>query len=461
MSTLYASAARRSITPSNELRALWNKSARKPYSIPLNDIYVQAMVFSDQAGQVLVHVGGDLIMTYGPQLRDQICKELNTKPSCVFFSCTHNHMIPDLSSSDAGGGGGGFGVGEGAKEWTEFVYAQAIAAVREAIATLRPARIGAGHGVSGISVNREWDTPVGSLGTGDRNGNTLHEISVLRVDEVGGKPIAVMVNSNCHAGSFYGGNLGLDHRLVGGDVAGLVSEFVGNAIGNGVVPIWAIGGAGDQNTYFHSGMMWPSVDDKGEFFLETYVMKDDDAIKLARNTAAIQCMEVLNVYKNITQFSEHFELKTGITYKVVTRQRQTRPGLAPGAAPGGPPGAAPGGTPPPGAARPPAPIEYEQATLRFYLIALNGIAFAGANSESFIGLKKAVRGILPYDEKFWIDMNFDEKSGFAGYVPTPRYDSNYDQGKRHNLQGALMPYNGNDVLRLYCDGIDELVKTIS
>jgi hypothetical protein len=108
-----------------------------------------------------------------------------------------------------------------------------------------------------------------------------------------------------------------------------------------------------------------------------------------------------------------------------------------------------------------APQEYEQVPLRFYLIVLNGIAFAGANSESFIGLKKAALSVLPYEQKFYIDMNSDSKAEHAGYVPAPRYDSHYDDGKRNNLQGLLMPYNGNDTIRVYSDGFSELVHTIS
>jgi hypothetical protein len=450
MATLYASAARRRITPTDAMRAIWNKTAFKPFLEPRGEIHVQALLFSDNAGRTLVHVGGDLIMTFGSELRDVIAGEFNIPASCVFFSCTHNHMIPGMSSgSDTGGGG--FGAGEGAKEWTEFLRSQTLAAIHEAKVTLRPARMGAGHGYSGLSVNREWDTPVGSLGTGDRNGDTLHEISVLRVDEVGGKPIAVMVNSNCHAGSFFGGSVGLDHRIVGGDVAGYVSEFVGNAIGNNCVPIWAIGGAGDQNTYFHSGMMWPQVNDKGEYVQETYVMKDDDAIALARNAAAMQSIEVMRVYQNITEFSDHFDLKTGVAYKTISRARQARRG-------GAPAGTAAGGGPQTAVAT---PALRDDVVFRFYLIALNGIAFAGANSESFIGLKKAVRGVLPYDEQFWIDMNHDEKSGHAGYVPAPRYDDHYDGGKRNSLQGNPLPDNGNEILRLYCDGFGELVRSIA
>ncbi len=438
MSMLYASAARRCITPSEELIDAFNQSAKKPHTAPISDIFVQALVFSDGAGQALVHVGGDLIMTFGERLTQKICERFSVDPKCVFYSCTHNHMVPDMTTSKLPGMPPKE-PGPGLQAWTDFVHDQAFAAVTEAFATLRPARIGVGHGVSGLSVNRDWNTPVGPLGTGDRNASTRRSISVLRVDTIEGDAIALLTNGNCHAGSFFGGIVGLPIRLTGGDVAGYIEQALTNAI-EGCVPIWAIGGAGDQNTYLHSGMMWPQVDDSGRFYQETYIMDKPDAIALARQLAMVQALEILDIYNGITHFSTEFSLKSEVVYRTVRRVKQLPPGSPPQA--------------------PGLPVEYEDTVMRFYLIVLGNVAFAGANAESFVGLAQAVRQILPYEDLFFIDMNCDEKAAMAGYTPAPRYDMNYAGGKRHSLRGTLLPYEGVEMLHAYCDGFAELLSLV-
>jgi len=188
-------------------------------------------------------------------------------------------------------------------------------------------------------------------------------------------------------------------------------------------------------------MMWPQVNEMGEFCKETYIMDESDAITLARQLASVQCLEIIDIYKKITCFATEFSLKASFNYQEITREKRL----------------------PPFAPKPEIepPVEYEKGLFRFFLIEFCGIAFAGTNAESFIGLKKAVKSILPYCDVFFIDCNHDSIAPMAGYVPAPRYDEHYNGGKRCNLGGRILPYEGKDALDVYCNGFSKLLRNLA
>ena len=132
---------------------------------------------------------------------DKIYEKYRIPREEICYNCTHNHMIPGARYSVPTANLPQMPLCEGMAQWTDLVIGAAFDCIEEALHTLRPARIGAGHGISGLGVNRDWMSVVGPLGTGDRNGETDDRLAVLRIDTVEGEPIAILVNHSSHSGS--------------------------------------------------------------------------------------------------------------------------------------------------------------------------------------------------------------------------------------------------------------------
>jgi hypothetical protein len=142
----------------------------------------------------------------------------------------------------------------------------AVDAVRRAKAQLQPARVGIGTARAYVNVNRDESSPERGLWLGfNDQGPSDKTVTVLRFDDLTGKPIAFWINYAVHAVV-----MGSENYQVTGDIAGATSRFVeqhylGNdkprsdggprvrlrpeerTSGEGMVAVWTSGAAGDQN----------------------------------------------------------------------------------------------------------------------------------------------------------------------------------------------------------------------
>ncbi len=178
--------------------------------------------------------------------------EAGIRPENLLLSAVHDHGAPTL------------GIAQTA-EYTKSVEDAAVAAVRRAVSELQPARFGIGTGMAYVNVNRRELTPARGWWLGyNEDGPSDKTVTVLRFDDLAGKPIAFWINYPVHAVV-----MGPENLQVTGDIAGATSRFVeqhylgkdhprgdagsrlqlgpeGRAAGD-VVAVWTSGAAGDQN----------------------------------------------------------------------------------------------------------------------------------------------------------------------------------------------------------------------
>jgi hypothetical protein len=189
----------------------------------------------------------------------RIAAESGIRPENLLLAAVHNHGAPALQ-------GGGAQSGSGTAAFTRKVEEAAVEAVRQAKSRLQPARFGIATGAAYLNINRREPTADRGWVLGyNENGPSDKTVTVLRFDDLSGKPIAFFINYAVHSVV-----MGPRNYQITGDLAGATSRFVErHYMGNddprsdegprvrvppesarnadGVVAIWTSGAAGDQN----------------------------------------------------------------------------------------------------------------------------------------------------------------------------------------------------------------------
>jgi hypothetical protein len=195
----------------------------------VNDpIYARAIVIDDgksRAALVTVDAGSISTDTWS-KVSERAQAELRIPTDHLLLTATHSHSVP-------------FGISQG-------LASQIIAAISQAAAQLRPARMGYGTGVSYINVNRNiidpkthrwWEGP-------NYEGPSDKTVAVVDFQTLDGKPIAVFYNYAVH------GVLNGQLDEISGDIPGAASRYIEESLDGGAVAVWSTGASGDQNPIY-------------------------------------------------------------------------------------------------------------------------------------------------------------------------------------------------------------------
>ena len=204
-------------------------------TVPVHDpLFVKALVVDDGHAKAVIlglDIGGVSGRLVSP-VRERLKQELGIEPASVLINASHNHHTQG--------------------QVVEDVIERIVSAVRQALETMVPVRVGAGEGREDrIMMNRrlrledgkEWtirranpspsDSDVKALGPVDP------EIGILRLDRTTGETLAVVYNFASHA---YGG---VPSGHVTADFPGFASAVLEEALGNGAVAVFLQGFAGN------------------------------------------------------------------------------------------------------------------------------------------------------------------------------------------------------------------------
>jgi len=257
--------------------------------------YVRAIVLDDGATQAAI-VAWEAIFVpdaVWAETSQRISSDLGIRPENLILAAVHDHGAPNLVSANEPA------PASASAAYTKSVEDHAVEAVRRAQAQLQPARFGIGAGAAYLNINRREQTPRGMWLGYNENGPSDKTVTVLRFEDLAGKPIAFLINYAVHAVI-----MGPDNYQVTGDLAGATSRFVEKhylgedhprsdggprlalrpaerTSGEGVVAIWTSGTAGDQNPIsMASGEDFTLVDALGKVLGEE-VVRVAGAIKTA------------------------------------------------------------------------------------------------------------------------------------------------------------------------------------
>lgn len=238
--SLEAGVARVDITPPAGIALQGYPDSQRLATGVRDPLYARVLVLR-VASQSIALVDLDLIAPleeeYVRRLRERSADDV----SHVLVTAVHTHsgppLIPTLSPPP--------------HEWESSIIPRIAQAIHEAATQAVPARLGVGNGVAYIGHNRLRHNREGGVTWFEKNWTGAPTspldptVAVLRLDDMSGNPIAILVNYACHPVIF-----GPDSLLYSADFPGVMTRVVENTIGGKVLCFFLQGGDGDINPLF-------------------------------------------------------------------------------------------------------------------------------------------------------------------------------------------------------------------
>jgi Neutral/alkaline non-lysosomal ceramidase, N-terminal len=200
------------------------------------DLWVTALVLSDQVTTAVILDVDIQILTNerADQLRRAVHAATGLPMANIRACATHTHSgpVPYKSWIEKGY--------ELVGPWFEDLARWCAEAAEEAVGQLQPVKVRTGRGNCQINASRRAATPQGDRFLGiNPTGACDHEVLVVRLDAVGGPPVATLVNYACHPTI-----MGPPNRLITPDYPGAMKRVVEQAVGGRC--LFLQGSAGDQ-----------------------------------------------------------------------------------------------------------------------------------------------------------------------------------------------------------------------
>src|SRR4051812_28279395 len=200
------------------------------------DLWVTALALSDRKTLAVILDIDIQILTNqrADQLRAAVSKATGLPLQNIRASATHTHSgpVPYKSWIEKGY--------DLVEPWFENLARWSAEAASEAMSNLQPVQVRAGRGECHINSNRRAETSTGERFLGvNREGPCDHEVAVVKLDLLDGKPLATMVNFACHPTI-----MGPPNRLITPDYPGAMKRVVEQAVGGKC--LFLQGAAGDQ-----------------------------------------------------------------------------------------------------------------------------------------------------------------------------------------------------------------------
>jgi putative heme-binding domain-containing protein len=201
-----AGAAKRVITPRQNMWMSGYGSRDKPSEGKLTDLYAKALVLQDPSGQMALLLTLDLVgidRELSLAVRDALKQKHGLEPRQIAICCSHTHCGPVV--------GGNLSTmyfldatqQQRVDEYTKTLRVEILSVVDDALANLAPSQLSWANGRATFAVNRrnnkEPEVPQIRESGQELKGPVDHDVPVLRVAGADGKLKAVAFGYACHA----------------------------------------------------------------------------------------------------------------------------------------------------------------------------------------------------------------------------------------------------------------------
>lgn len=238
MTTLQAGTGKVDITP--PVGVMLQGYARESGSTGIFErLYAKALVF-DNGREKAALITSDLI-AISPELAAAVRKGIvkavrGISGDHIMVAASHTHCGPVILPNLIGQKGLD-------REYIRGLREKLITLVVDAFKTLEPVRIGTGSGKAFFNINRRLPTKDGLLFAPNPKGVCDHEVGVVRIDGVDGRPRAILMNFSCHPTVMGGDDISPDYP-------GFAQKTVEAAYRGEVVALFTTGTCGDVRPYF-------------------------------------------------------------------------------------------------------------------------------------------------------------------------------------------------------------------
>jgi hypothetical protein len=207
----------------------------------IDPLYARVLVL-EAGDQRLAYVDLDLGRTFGPASLEHLrsAAKQSSGINNLIVQATHTHAGPvvmDVYPS-------------GTPAWETAALNKIEEAIREAHEQAVPVRIGTGYGKAYIGYNRRRLNPDGTVTMLWNNSARVPTwpvdptVAVLRIDNMDGQPLAILVNYACHPVTF-----GSDNLRFSADFPGVMCKVVEKAFDGKPLAFFMQGAPGDINVY--------------------------------------------------------------------------------------------------------------------------------------------------------------------------------------------------------------------
>jgi len=243
-SGLLAGVARADITPPVGMAQLnWGSQTHvEAVGVDPAGMYVTAIVLAS-GGQKFAMVDVDALFVPGyAAIAARVAATTGIPAEHVRLGATHTHAGPVVSVVRGPLGVDFSRYQEAQARYNAMVADKVVAAIVEAHSKLRPAHAFGARGTGTININRRVRAEAGRPAAVGRNpdGFVDRELVVIRIDGADGKPMAVLVNFQCH-----GTVLAYENKFFSPDWIGPMRKAVETAM-PGVTCLFFQGAAGNQ-----------------------------------------------------------------------------------------------------------------------------------------------------------------------------------------------------------------------
>jgi hypothetical protein len=384
--------AKVNITPPVPIHMSGYGSRQDVYQGIHDSLYAFAVVFDDGSVQAAL-ITADLIgfsNEFSSRMHGDIEERTGIPVTNILLAATHNHGGPRNNT---------YGDGEDQRiaAYVDLVGHRIVEAVEQASNHKVPARIGSDKGQCSMNINRRAVFADGEVWLGrNPNGPCDQEVSVIRIDDLSGRPLAILTNWATH-----GTTSGPTNYQITGDWPGAASRFVEERFGAGVVAPITAGASGDINPIY-------GPNDR---------FRDIEAIGYLLAQEVLQVSEKIETYEGASVTTGHK------TIEVKGRKPTDDNG-------------------PNQALEPADPVEINLSVLK-----VGGIVLAGISGEVMTEIGMAIKQASPYNHTVIVT----HCNGSAGYLVT---DKTYQEGGYEAQVSRTMPGTADAII----DNIVQLIR---
>lgn len=236
-----AGVARVDITPPLDTK-MWGYFDRlKGAEGILDPLYARILVL-ETGDQRLAYVDLDLGRTFGPASLDRLraAVKKDTGIDDMIVQATHTHAGPVILD----------GYPSGPPAWETADLGKIEQAIHDAAQRVVPVKLGVGYGETYIGYNRRLINSDGTVTMLWSNSTQMPTwpvdptIAVLRIDQMDGRPLAILVNYSTHPVTF-----GPDNLRFSADYPGVMCKVVEQEFGGKPLAFFVQGAPGDINVF--------------------------------------------------------------------------------------------------------------------------------------------------------------------------------------------------------------------
>lgn len=322
MGKLLAAAAKRSILPGEDLmrRISEEDPVLNYFDGAYEDIFTRVMVLSDGEKNIAL-ITADLNRYPAQQiLCDRISEKFHIDPIGCIIGSIRNHQAPCGNVPEENPPLCRRIAREALNEYTKLVHDATEAALEEAFAALRPAKIGTITTKSYINSNIEWPTPAGILKGNNYSGFSDKDMLVMRVADMEDKTIGLFVNYAVHSTMFAQNTEQRNLTKIGGDVVGAIARFLEKAGHEEFPVLYMSADGGDQELIVYDEVVYCDVKDDGTIYSVKETLPMDAAWMMLKLLSSQQAVDILNAIDQIEAYTDELDFFGAETHRTVASQ---------------------------------------------------------------------------------------------------------------------------------------------